>query len=108
MWNYLGLIDLVFFSFPISTINIRCFGNGALYLFYFNFMKLSQSFDLICEFNSLIQIDSGHFFLPPFLIDFISISSFNMGWLKIEFRNLFFYFLQGYPDLMTWIVSLTS
>ena len=71
-------------------------------------MKLSQSFYLTCEFNSLIQIDSGHFFLPPFLIDFISISSFNMGWLEIEFRNLFFYFLQGYPDLMTWIVSLTS
>lgn len=63
---YTGIINLVIFS--ILIFNIIYFGSEHLYFFFsLLFIILSQSCYLGHEFNRLIQIDSGLFFMLFFI-----------------------------------------
>lgn len=96
---------IYWFFFSISTFKIKYIGSRG-FIFFFNWlsMNLFQSYDLDREFNKLIQVDLGHFFVA-----FSNWFFFNMGlignWVSYFF---FIWFLQDYPDLMTSVTSLTS
>jgi len=80
-----------------------------LYIFFcFFFMNLSWSHDLDGGFNILIWIDLSCFFII-FLIDFFSISSFNVGLVRNWLCNFFFiFFLWNYLDLITRVIGLAG
>jgi hypothetical protein len=84
------MISWIKFVFSISILNIEYVRNGALHFFLFFFMNLSWSHDLDGGFNILIWIDLSCFFII-FLIDFFSISSFNVGLVRNWLCNFFFY-----------------
>jgi hypothetical protein len=83
------MISWIKFVFSISIFNIEYVRNGALHFFLFFFMNLSWSHDLDGGFNILIWIDLSCFFII-FLIDFFSISSFNVGLVRNWLCNFFF------------------
>jgi hypothetical protein len=98
------MISWIKFVFSISIFNIGYVRNEALYFLFF-FMNLSWSHDLDDGFNILIWIDLSCFFII-FLIDFFSISSFNVGLVRNWLCN--FFFLWNYLDLITWVTGLAG
>jgi len=86
------LLFLIEFFF-ILTFNIEFIVNWALYIFFLHLMKLSRSYDLLCNFGKLTRVNSffliGLFFFY-FLCDYLNLMTRITG-------------LSGWPSLFFWI-----